>query len=90
MMSRFHLGPDETDTNCARGPGRFAVEASNHRHRRLLPARRERPRRRDGKTTDEISMSEWTEQHLCSTLPIGVITTVSPKSVPVLDSPEIF
>src|SRR5262249_15094523 len=35
--------------------GRRAVEKSNHRHRRLLRARRERPRRRTADERDEVA-----------------------------------
>src|SRR6476619_5496254 len=58
---------------------------SDHRHRRLLRARRERPRcRRAAQTADEVSTSDWTAQHVFSTLPVGTIITVSPGTVPVL------
>jgi hypothetical protein len=51
----------------------------------LLRARRERPRRRRAaQTADEISTSDWTAQHVFSTLPVGTIITVSPGTVPVL------
>jgi hypothetical protein len=35
--------------------GRFALEESNRRHRRLLRPRRERPRRRTAKQGDELA-----------------------------------
>jgi hypothetical protein len=48
-------------------------------------ARRERPCHRcAAQTADEISTSEWTVQHVFSTLPVGIIVTVSPRPVPVL------
>jgi hypothetical protein len=66
-------------------PGRSLIEKPDHRHRRLLCARRERPCHRcAAQTADEISTSEWTVQHVFSTLPVGIIVTVSPRPVPVL------
>jgi hypothetical protein len=51
----------------------------------LLRARCERPSgRRAAQTADEISTSDWTAQHVFSTLPVGSIITVSPGLVPVL------
>jgi hypothetical protein len=52
-----------------------------------LPAARRRERPRDSRaaqTADEISTSEWTAQHVFSTLPVGIIITVSPRPVSVL------
>jgi len=50
----------------------------------LLRARRERPGCRAAQTADEVSTSDWTAQHVFSTLPVGTIITVSPGTVPVL------
>jgi len=51
----------------------------------LLRARREWLRdSRAAQTADEISTSDWTAQHVFSTLPVGTIITVSPGTVPVL------
>ena len=61
------------------------TEEADHRHRRLLRARRERPAdSRAAQTADEVSTSDWTAQHVFSTLPVGTIITVSPGTVPVL------
>src|SRR5262249_6714897 len=37
--------------------GRLAADKANHRHRRLLPARRERPCRRAAEERDELTAS---------------------------------
>jgi len=65
---------------------RKRIEHANAPHAvGLLRARRERPRHGcAAQTAEEISTSEWTEQDVFSTLPVGVITTVSPKWVRVL------
>src|SRR5262249_48037712 len=47
--------------------GRSAVEEPDHRHRRLLRARRKRPRNGSaGQKADEISTTDWTAQHVFS------------------------
>ena len=46
---------------------RRASEKPNHRHRQLLRARRERPRRRAAKQRDEIASFQLTELHLIPT-----------------------
>src|SRR5262249_22681550 len=52
-----------------------ASEKSDHRHRRLLRASLERPRRRRAaQTADEISTSEQTAQHVFSTLSVSIIS----------------
>src|SRR5262245_8938111 len=63
---------------------RGVPQETNNRHRRLLCARCERPGCRAAQTADEVSTSDWTAQHVFSTLPVGTIITVSPGTVPVL------
>jgi hypothetical protein len=54
--------------------GRSLVKEPDYGHRRLLRARRERPRgSRAAQTADEISTSEQTAQHVFSTLPVSII-----------------
>src|SRR5262249_23559306 len=67
---------------CLRG---CRAKKPDDQHRRLLRPRRQRPRScRAAQTADEVSTSDWTAQHVFSTLPVGTIITVSPGTVPVL------
>src|SRR5262249_13144470 len=78
----------ETFAKCGHllGPlgGGAEIEKPDHRHRRLLRARRERPHRRTAQAANEISTIERTARHVFPRLTGRHPPTLSPKLVPVL------
>src|SRR5215468_4272366 len=71
----------EALTKCAEqmrvGGGRCAVEEADDRHRRLLRARRERPRRRAAEKHDELAPSHSINSSACSRKASGIVRPIA-------------